>query len=170
MGVQLHILAEQSQRSFDMQRHIIRSNSLHSDHLFAFYKPANQLDDPPRTRVRSLPQSAIQFRQLPLPPTPRPLVLPLLCHPTFKSQTRAWLRQLAIQHKPWLPPFHIPKCNITVDIADFRWMKQFLCSCRMASCSMTERLCSSGLLCVQNPVSKGLQLTMRNQRFSASFD
>ena len=25
-------------------------------------------------------------------------------------------------------------------------------------------------LCVQNPVSKGLQLTMRSQRISASFD
>ena len=110
--VQLHILAEQSQRSFDMQRHI-RSSSTHSNHLFALYKLANQMDDPPRTRVRSLIKSAIQFRQLPLPPTPRPLILPLLCHTTFATQTRIWLRQLARQQKPWLPPFHVPKCNIT---------------------------------------------------------
>ena len=65
-----------------MQRHI-RSSSTHSNHLFALYKLANQIDDPPRTRVRSRIKSAIQFRQLPLPPTPRQLILPLLCHTTF---------------------------------------------------------------------------------------
>ena len=92
---QLHLLAEQSQRSFDTQRYI-RSNDLHSDHLFALYKLAHQLEDPPRTRVRSILKSAIQFRQLPLPPSPRPLILPLLCHSTFSSQTRSWLRQFAI--------------------------------------------------------------------------
>jgi len=131
--VQLHILAEQSQRSFDMQRHI-RSSSTHSNHLFALYKLANQMDDPPRTRVRSLIKSAIQFRQLPLPPTPRPLILPLLCHTTFATQTRIWLRQLARQQKPWLPPFHVPKCNITAGkhttlkqalFSHFSWMRQF---------------------------------------------
>ena len=45
---QLQIPAEQSQCSFDMQRHIL-SKSLHSDHLFALYQLANQLDDPPPT-------------------------------------------------------------------------------------------------------------------------
>ena len=55
----------------------------------------------------------MQFRQLPLPPTPRPLLLPFLCHPTFSSQTRAWPSLLAIQHKRWLAPFHVPKYNIT---------------------------------------------------------
>ena len=37
-----------------------------------------------------------------------------------------------------------------------------------ARCSTTKRLCPSGLLCVQNPASKGLQLTIGIQLFSAS--
>ena len=142
--LQLHVLAEQSQRSFDMQK-FIRSNSTHSDHLFALYKLSNNMEDPPRTRVRSLIKSAIQFRQLPLPPSPRPLILPLLSHKTFSHQTRHWLRQIAIQHKQWLPPFHIPKCNITAGkhttmqqalFSHFSWMKKFTwnepppCSCQ----------------------------------------
>lgn len=98
-------------------------------------KFAHQMDDPPRTRVRSLLKSAIQCRQLPLPPSPRPLVLPFLCRPTFTSQTRTWLRQFAIQHKPWPrpPPFHAPKCHVTAGkhtilqqalFSHFRWMKK----------------------------------------------
>lgn len=92
------------------------------------------MDDPPRTRVRSLIKSAIQFRELPLPPSPRPLILPLLSHKTFSQQTRHWLRQIALQHKQWLPPFHIPKCNITAGkhttmqkalFNHFSWMKAF---------------------------------------------
>ena len=35
--LQLHILAEQSQRSFDMQKFLCSSNT-HTDHLFALYK------------------------------------------------------------------------------------------------------------------------------------
>ena len=67
-------------------------------------KFAHQMDDPPRTRVRSLLKSAIQCRQLPLPPSPRPLVLPFLCRPNFTSQTRTWLRQFAIHPAQTVAP------------------------------------------------------------------
>ena len=73
-------------------------------------KFAHQMDDPPRTRVRSLLKSAIQCRQLPLPPSPRPLVLPFLCRPTFTSQTRTWLRQFAIHPAQTVAPAPTISC------------------------------------------------------------
>ena len=85
--LQPHILAEQSQRSFDMQK-ILRSSNAHSDHLFALYKLSNNRST--KNESAQFDQSAIQFRALPLPPSPRKLIIPLLSHKTFSQQTRQW--------------------------------------------------------------------------------
>lgn len=66
------------------------------------YRLANTMDDPPRARVKSFLRKALEFPQLPLPPSPRPLVLLLLSHPTFSKSTKAWLRTKATAAKPRL--------------------------------------------------------------------
>ena len=129
----LHLLAEQSQRSYSMQR-LIRSNEMDADHVYNLYKLSLNMDDPPRTRVQSLIKKAIEFRQLPIPPPPKPLVLPLLSHQSFRVDLKAWLRQHAIATKPWMPTFFVPSCTVTSGKHDvleghlfnhFKWMQQF---------------------------------------------
>ena len=118
-----------------------------------------------------------QFRQLPLPPTPQPLVLPLFatqhshhrkghCFVTWPYSTNRgshlFTYQSAILQTANTPHSSKHYFHISGGWSDF-------CA-PVACCSKTKRLWPSGLLCVQNPVSKGLQLTIRNQPFSESFD
>ena len=90
--------------------------------VYALYKLANQKDDPPLAAFSSHPCNFDNYHYH---------LLHDLC---FYSQTWAWLRLLAIQHKPWRPPFHVPKCNITAGkhttlqqalFSHFSWLRHF---------------------------------------------
>ena len=54
----------------------------------------NNLDDPRRTRVKSLIRKAIEFRDGVMPPKPKPLTLPLLAHDEFSHRVSDWLRDM----------------------------------------------------------------------------
>ena len=58
----------------------LRSLEFNHLHVYAPFRLANHLDDPPRSRVRSLLKKTLEFRGLAFPKAAKPLVIPLLAH------------------------------------------------------------------------------------------
>ena len=111
---QWHILfqlAENSYQSFQMAKSL-RSAQYSTDQIFALYRLANNLEDPPRSRVRSLLKKAIQFKGAMLPCRAKALLIPVFARSSFSKQVRSWLKNIVIERKDFLTPFHLPVCSI----------------------------------------------------------
>ena len=118
---QWHILfqlTENSYQSFQMIKSF-RSAQYSTDQIFALCRLANNLEDPPRSRVRSLLKKAIQFKGAMLPCRAKALFIPVLAHSDFSTQIRSWLKNIVVERKDFLTPFHLPVCS------HFGWMKKF---------------------------------------------
>ena len=133
---QWHILfqlAENSYQSFQTAKSL-RCAQYFADQIFALYRLANNLEDPPRSKVRGLLKQAIRFKGAMLPCRAKALLIPVLAHNTFSTQVRSWLRHIVIERKDFLTPFHLPVCIIipgkfpTMEnklYSHFGWMKKF---------------------------------------------
>ena len=104
-------LADNSSKSFRMARSL-RSAQYSSHQLFALYRVANIMEDPPRPKARGLLKSAIKFKGAMLPPNAEALIIPVLAHKAFSSQARSWLRRIVIERKDFLTPFHLLVCSV----------------------------------------------------------
>ena len=85
---QWHILfqlTENSYQSFQMVKSF-RSAQYSTDQIFALYRLANNLEDPPRSRVRSLLKKAIQFKGAMLPCRAKALLIPVLATAIFRRK------------------------------------------------------------------------------------
>ena len=88
---QWHILfqlAENSYQSFQMAKSL-RSAQYSTDQIFALYRLATNLEDPPRSRVRGLLKKTIQFKGAMLPCRAKALLIPVLAHSSFPTQVRS---------------------------------------------------------------------------------
>ena len=133
---QWHILfqlAENSYQSFQMVKSL-RSAQYSTDQIFALCRLANNLEDPPRSKVRSLLKKAIQFKGAMLPCRAKALLIPVLARSSFSTQVRSWLKNIVIERKDFLTPFHLPVCSVipgrfpTIEnklYSHFGWMKKF---------------------------------------------
>ena len=104
-------LADNSSKSFAMARSI-RSAQYSLGQIFALYRLANVLEDPPRSKVRGLLKSAIKLKGAMLPPKAKALIIPVLADKAFSSQVRSWLKSIVIDRKDYLTPFHLPVCSV----------------------------------------------------------
>ena len=106
-------LARGDRQTFEAEK-TLRSAQFHSQHVFALLRMTMLLDDPPRTRVRSILKRVLSFRDCPPPPSTKPLVLPMLGHRDFKERLQRWIVQKVQEHKPFLVPFHLPGKSVVV--------------------------------------------------------
>ena len=88
----LMMLGAGGQLAFDASRQL-RSSAFSHFHVFALHRMANHLEDPPRSRVKALLRKSLQFRGMALPRHSKPLVIPLLAHPSFKQAVKRFLHQ-----------------------------------------------------------------------------
>ena len=107
----LMMLAAGGRLAFEASRRL-RSSELSHLHIFALHRLSNHLDDPPRTRVKSLLVQVLKFRQLAVPKQRKPLVIPLLAHTSFKQSVRTFLRDQIRLNKEFLIPFHLPSVQV----------------------------------------------------------
>eukprot|EP00439_Symbiodinium_sp_Y106_P033644 s1307_g4.t1 len=112
----------------------LRSAQYSTDQIFALCRLANNLEDPPRSKVRSLLKKAIQFKGAMLPCRAKALLIPVLARSSFSTQVRSWLKNIVIERKDFLTPFHLPVCSVipgrfpTIEnklYSHFGWMKKF---------------------------------------------
>ena len=78
---------------------LLRSQKMVDDEVYAIVRLSLCLEEPLKTRVRSLLRSAHHQASL---------SLPFLSHGSFASSVDAWLRSLVLQFRPLLAPFHLP--------------------------------------------------------------
>jgi hypothetical protein len=81
----LYDVASYTERSYKAAR-ILRSNCVTHDQVYALFRLAANMDEPYRTRVKSIISSAMSFRNMTVPTYNKPLALPYLCHRQFFIQ------------------------------------------------------------------------------------
>ena len=102
----LTVLAERSLASFDMQR-ALRSSAYSLQHVYALYRLAHNLDEPPRSAVHSLITKILVFKGGVKPPRAKPMQLPMLW-----SAVKKWLKSKVVSRRDFLIPFHLPPCDV----------------------------------------------------------
>ena len=100
----LHAMSQPGQLSFAAERRV-RSVEFSQLHLYLMRRLVSNLGDPPWSRLLSILNRTMRFRNCPLPPSPSPLVLPFLAHESFAVDLKAWLRHHIIKAKEFLPPY-----------------------------------------------------------------
>lgn len=86
----LYKLQLYTKHSFDTATKI-RSTKLHDWEVYALFRLVQRMEEPGRSRARSLIQKALQFRNSTAPKKNKPLSIPWLAHPHFTAVQR-WLR------------------------------------------------------------------------------
>ena len=140
----LTVLAERSLASFDMQR-ALRSSAYSLQHVYALYRLAHNLDEPPRSAVHSLLTKILVFKGGVKPPRAKPMQLPMLSHSSFRSAVKKWLKSQVVSRRDFLIPFHLPPCDVVPaahlslgkmlinhhgKMAEFDWNVPPSCSCQ----------------------------------------
>ena len=90
----------------------IRSGEFDTLEVYALYRLAAHMEEPGRSRVRSLISKALQFRNATVPKKNLPFSLPFLAHSDFKQQVQLSLRQVVIRSKELAIPFFLPTHRI----------------------------------------------------------
>ena len=140
----LTVLAERSLASVDMQR-ALRSSAYSLQHVYALYRLAHNLDEPPRSAVHSLLTKILVFKGGVKPPRAKPMQLPMLSHSSFRSAVKKWLKSQVVSRRDFLIPFHLPPCDVVPaahlslgkmlinhhgKMAEFDWNVPPSCSCQ----------------------------------------
>ena len=86
----------------------IRSGEFHTLEVYALYRLANHMEEPGRSRVKSLVGKALLFRNATIPKNNMSLHIPFLAHNNFRSNFETWIRQLIIQQKHVAIPLFLP--------------------------------------------------------------
>ena len=86
----------------------IRSGEFHTLEVYALYRPANHMEEPGRSRVKSLIGKALLFRNATVPKNNLPLHIPFLALDNFRTNLETWIRQLILQHKNVAIPLVLP--------------------------------------------------------------
>ena len=89
----------------------IRSAALHDFEVYGLYRLSGNLEEPARSRVRSLIASAMRFRGLSVPKSNSPFSCPFLSHDQFPRDLQAFLRQIVLSNKQFAIPLHLPSCK-----------------------------------------------------------
>ena len=121
----LTVLAERSLASFDMQR-ALRSSAYSLQRVYALYRLAHNLDEPPRSAVHSLITKILVFKGGVKPPRAKPMQLPMLSHSSFRSAVKKWLKSQVVSRRDSLIPFHLPPC----DVVPAAWNEPPSCNCQ----------------------------------------
>ena len=140
----LTVLAERSLASFDMQR-ALRSSAYSLQHVYALYRLAHNLDEPPRSAVHSLITKVLVFKGGVKPPRAKPMQLPMLSRSSFRSAVKKWLKSQVVSRRDFLIPFHLPPCDVVPaahlslgkmlinhhgKMAEFDWNEPPNCNCQ----------------------------------------
>ena len=104
-------IAHGGMQSFQAEKRL-RSAQFQDLHVYALLRSTMLLDDPPRTRVRSVLKRILQFRDKPFPKPGKPVVLPLLGSDRFKQKVQQWMNQQIQDHKEFIIPFHLPSKSV----------------------------------------------------------
>ena len=83
----------------------ICSGEFHTLEVYALYKLANHVEEPIRSRAKSLVGKALLFRNDTVPKNNLPLNMMFLAHDNFGSNLETWIRKLIIQRKNVAIPF-----------------------------------------------------------------
>ena len=102
----LFSLSQMSKASYDASRHI-RSLQFSTVELYALFRLAANLEEPARSRTRSVIKSAMIFRKLSIPKSNLPFSIPFLSHDGFTRSLKLFLRSLIITYKAHGIPFHL---------------------------------------------------------------
>ena len=142
----LNTLSHCDSRAFDMSKQL-RSLQFSLEHCYCLCRLAANMDEPPRSRVRASLAKVINFKGGVKPPNPKVLSLPVLAHPQFLPNVRGLLKDLVVKSKPWLIPFHLPKCKVVAaqhpslqqmlynhfdKMSSWNWEQPPPCLCRQA--------------------------------------
>ena len=73
--------------------------------MFALYRLANNLEDPPTSKVRGLLKKAKTFKGAMLPVNAKPILMPVLAYASLTKNVRSCLRSMNIDRKDFLTPF-----------------------------------------------------------------
>ena len=86
----------------------IRSGEFHTLEVYALYRLANHMEEPGRSRVKSLIGKALLFRNATVPKNNLPLHIPFLALDNFRTNLETWIWQLILQHKNVAIPLVLP--------------------------------------------------------------
>ena len=115
--------------AFDASRRL-RSSEFSHLHAYALHRLANHLEDPTRSRVKSLLKQIFRFRGMAFPRQCKPLVIPLLAHSGFKQAVTGFLREQIKNFRDHLVPFHYPQCKWWLGrLSQLRMFCTIICIC-----------------------------------------
>ena len=151
----LNHMASSTEKSYTACK-LARSIRISPMQLYALFKMALNMEEPARTKVRSLIKKAIKFRTMSVPKYNKPLAIPFLCHTSFKKDVQGWLKQQVTSVKHLITLLHIPTtCIIEAKHQSIKkllfnqnkWMKEFEKLGNMEStCNCEEILKANPLL------------------------
>ena len=75
------------------------SGEFHTLEDYALYRLATHMEEPGRSRVKSLIGKALLFCNVTVPKSNLPLHIPFLAHDNFRTNLETWIRQHKLQHK-----------------------------------------------------------------------
>ena len=93
--------------SFEACKRIL-SGEFHTLEVYALYRLATHIEEPGKSRVKSLIGKALLFRNATVPKNNLPLHIPFLAHDNCRANLETWIRQLILQHKHVAIPLFLP--------------------------------------------------------------
>ena len=93
--------------SFEACKRIL-SGEFHTLEVYALYRLATHIEEPGKSRVKSLIGKALLFRNATVPKNNLPLHIPFLAHDKCRANLETWIRQLILQHKHVAIPLFLP--------------------------------------------------------------
>ena len=125
----LMMLAAGGLLAFDASRRL-RSSEFSHLHVYALHRLANHLEDPPRSRVKSLLKQIFRFRGMAFPRQCKPLVIPLLAHTGFKQAEKGFYgNKLRTFETIWFL-FIYPQCKWWLGrLSQLRMFFTIICIC-----------------------------------------
>lgn len=106
----LSSLASLTKASYCASR-VVRSLAVSPEELYGLYRLGGYLEEPMRSRARTLLSQAMKFRKLNVPRKNKALILPFLASPSFKRDILLFLKQFVQRHKRFAIPLHLPTCK-----------------------------------------------------------
>ena len=107
----LNNMASSTEKSYTACK-LARSVQISPMQLYALFKMAANMEEPSRTKVRSLITKAIKLRSMSVPKYNKPLAIPYLCHDGFKKNVQAWLKERVKAIKHIAIRLHLPTTHI----------------------------------------------------------
>lgn len=86
----------------------LRSGQFTDVEVYAIYRLANNLEEPSRSRTRSLIKKVLGFRNATVPCPNFPPGVPFQAHDDFKINIQKWLRHFVLDHREFAVTLHIP--------------------------------------------------------------